>query len=211
MAMEIWFLRHGETEWNAERRIQGSTAWTDLTGEGVRLAEETARAMAEAGVTFDRAYTSPYLRAARTARIVCGRLGLEPVADARLREMSFGRYEGTLIGEGRFADANIRSCFLDPPSYVPDGGETFDEVAARVRDFVFGEMAPLEGSVRRVLAVAHGVVLRTAVRLATGAPLGDFWRGAQPNCCVHVFSLAGGRLSLVGSTFPPMRDLDRFL
>ena len=52
--MEIYFLRHGETEWNRERRIQGSTEWTDLTGDGVRLAEETLGGMLAQGLTFDR-------------------------------------------------------------------------------------------------------------------------------------------------------------
>ena len=43
--MEIYFLRHGETEWNKVHRIQGSTEWTDLTDEGVRLAEATRDGM----------------------------------------------------------------------------------------------------------------------------------------------------------------------
>ena len=68
--MEIYFLRHGETEWNRERRIQGSTAWTDLTDEGVRLAEAALGGMLARGLAFDRIFSSPYRRAMHTAQII---------------------------------------------------------------------------------------------------------------------------------------------
>ena len=195
--MEVYFLRHGETEWNREKRIQGSTEWTDLTQEGVRAAEAARDGMLAAGLKFDRLYTSPYRRALHTAQIIGAGLGLEPVVDRRLRELSFGRYEGTEYGEGRFADDNIRACFKDPPRYVArDGAESFEEAAARVKDFFDAELAPLEGCCARVLAVAHGGILRTLLRLASGMPLEDFWKGSQPNCCAHVVDFAGGSIAL---------------
>ena len=195
--MEVYFLRHGETAWNRERRIQGSTAWTDLTEEGVRLAEATRDGMLARGLKFDRLFASPYLRAMHTAKILGAGLGLEPVPDDRLREISFGPYEGTRYGEGLFADDNIRACFEDPPRYVARGGaESFEEVSERVRDFIRQELAPLAATCRRVLAVAHGGILRTVLGLATGRPLADFWKGRQPNCCAHVATLGEGGLSL---------------
>ena len=62
--------------------------------------------------------------------------------------------------------------------------------------FLDDELAPLSGRFARVLAVAHGGILRTVLRLAAGVPLEDFWRGAQPNCCAHVVEYADGRLAL---------------
>ena len=195
--MEIYFLRHGETEWNREHRIQGSTAWTDLTEDGVRLAETTLDGMRARGLEFDRLFSSPYRRALHTARILGDGLGLEPEVDDRLREISFGPYEGTRYGEGLFVDDNIRACFQDPPRYVArDGAESFEAVAARVRDFIDRELAPLSATCSRVLAVAHGGILRTVLGLAMNRPLADFWKGTQPNCCAHVVTLAGGILSL---------------
>ena len=195
--MEVYFLRHGETAWNRERRIQGSTAWTDLTDEGVRVAEAARDGIRAAGLTFDRLYASPYRRALHTAQIIGAGLGLEPVVDNRIREISFGPYEGTRYSEGRFADDNIRACFLDPPAYVArDGGEPFDAVAARVQDFFDNELAPQADRLSRVLAVAHGGILRTVLRLAAGIPLADFWKGTQPNCCAHVIDFSDGRLTL---------------
>ena len=195
--MEVFFLRHGETEWNAERRIQGSTEWTDLTDAGVRVAEATRDGLLSKGITFGRLYSSPYRRALRTAQILGAGLGLEPIVDRRLREISFGAYEGTHYGEGRFADDNIRCCFQDPPRYAaPEGAESFDAVAARVKDFLDNELAPLADRCARVLAVAHGGILRTVLRVAAQVPLADFWKGAQPNCCCHVVDLSNGQLSL---------------
>lgn len=188
--MEVYFLRHGETAWNKERRIQGSTAWTDLTDDGVRLAEATRDGMLAKGLKFDRLFTSPYMRAMHTARILGEGFGLEPVADSRLCEISFGPYEGTRYSDGLFVDDNIRSCFKDPPSYVArDGAESFETVRERVKNFIDTELKPLAATCRRVLVVAHGGILRTVVGLATERPLADFWKGHQPNCCAHIASL----------------------
>lgn len=195
--MEVYFLRHGETEWNREKRIQGSTEWTDLTCEGVRIAEAARDGLLAEGLKFDRLYSSPYRRAFHTAQIIGAGLGLEPTVENRLREISFGPYEGTHYSEGRFADDNIRSCFVDPPRYVaPKGAESFDAVAARVKDFFDLELAPMAGRLERVLAIAHGGILRTVLRLASNIPLADFWKGAQPNCCAHVVDFSEGRISL---------------
>ena len=195
--MEIYFLRHGETEWNREHRIQGSTEWTDLTDNGVRLAEATRDGMIEKGLKFDRIFSSPYRRAFHTAQILGAGFGIEPVVDDRLREISFGPYEGTRYGKGLFADDNIMACFFDPPRYVArDGAEPFDAVAVRVRAFIDEALAPLASTCSRVLVVAHGGILRTVLRLTASLSLADFWKGEQPNCCAHVCSISGGRIAL---------------
>ena len=195
--MKVYFLRHGETEWNREKRIQGSTGWIDLTSDGVRVAEATRDGMLSSGLSFDRLYSSPYRRALHTAQIIGAGFGLEPVVDRRLHEISFGPYEGTFYGEGRFADDNIRCCFKDPLNYASrEGCESFDDVLARVKDFFDMELAPLASRFSRVLVVAHGGVLRTVLRLAANIPLEDFWKGAQPNCCAHIVDVAEGHVAL---------------
>jgi broad specificity phosphatase PhoE len=194
--MEVYFLRHGETPWNCEKKIQGSTGWIDLTDFGVELAERTRDGFKAAGISFDRVFASPLRRAFHTAQIVAEGFGMKPEPDARLREMCFGQYEGSLMGDGSFADDNIRACFKDPASFVPCGGESFDDVMARVRDFFDNVLSPLEGKVERVLAVSHGAFMRSVIRYVTGRPLKDYWQGVQPNCCVHVIEMSGGRSSV---------------
>ena len=176
--MLICFLRHGETLWNREKRIQGTTPHTDLTDFGVRLAEWTRDGLAARGIRFDRAYTSPLRRAAHTAEIILRGQGCPLVADARLREMAFGPYEGTTMGDGRWEDENIRAMFQDPENYrAPDGAETFE-----------------------VLAVSHGGLMRTLLRILQKTPLTSYWQGRQPNCCAHLVSLEKGVFSLVGQS-----------
>ena len=89
-ALEIHFLRHGETAWNRSRVMQGSIPYTDLTMRGVRMAEATAEGMAAAGVRYDKIYASNLLRAYRTAEIVAKKQGLVPIVDSRIREMGMG-------------------------------------------------------------------------------------------------------------------------
>lgn len=196
--MKIYLLRHGETAWNRGKRLQGSTDWTELTEFGVRLAEMTRDGMVSAGLEFDRIYTSPYRRAVQTAEIVSAPFGREPKPDSRICEMSFGEYEGSSTVDGEYADENIRACFKDPERYVARGvAESFDDVAARIRDFLDNELRPLEHDCRNVLVVAHGGVMRTVRRMLKGIPLADFWKGRQPNCSVHELELKDGVFSLV--------------
>ena len=196
--MRIYFIRHGETLWNREKKIQGTTPYTDLTDFGVKLAEMTREGLAMRSIRFDRAYTSPLRRAVHTAEIILGGQSCPLVADSRLREMSFGRYEATRIGEGLWADENIRAMFTDPVNYrPPEGAETFESVAERLRDFLDNVIKPLEGSCENVLAISHGGAMRTLVRLMLDIPLAAYWKGRQPNCCAHIVSLEHGSFTLV--------------
>lgn len=195
--MKIYFLRHGRTEWNANNRIQGSNEKIDLDDEGVKQAEGVAEGFRRAGLEFDRIYSSPYRRAMHTAEIVCAKTGGSPVSDGRISEICFGEYEGTPFFEAGFSDDNIRAAFEDPEKYVPRGGETYQQVLARVRDFLERELKPLEGKCEKVLAVAHGGVLHAVVTLVLGLDVSRFWEGRQRNCCVHEIGLENGSFTLL--------------
>ncbi|MBR4654190.1 MAG: histidine phosphatase family protein [Kiritimatiellae bacterium] len=199
-AVEVYFLRHGETTWNRAGLLQGSIAYTDLTRKGVLMAEETARGMSAAGIRFDRIYASPYLRARHTADLIAkGMGGPAPIEDERLREMCFGWYEGKPCRKGDWPDENLRRLFEEPDGYVPhgEGAETFKKVGRRLRDFLEGEIRPLDGKVERVLCVAHSIVLRALVRELAGdnAPASAM-KTLQCNCCVHVVRYEDGRFTL---------------
>ena len=195
--MRIFFLRHGQTDWNARHLIQGGVADIDLNADGVRQVESAADAISRAGLSFDRVYTSPYRRAVHTAEIVCSRVGGVPVPDERIHEINFGEYEGTPYLEGGFLDDNIRAAFENTPAYVPRGGESFEQVLSRVRSFLEDELKPLEGSCRNVFVVAHGGILHAVVTLVLGLDVSRFWEGRQRNCCIHVVDLVNGRFDLV--------------
>jgi len=193
--MLIRFLRHGETEWNRTGRIQGATPFVDLTDAGVNETQRLAESYAAKAESFDRLYTSPLLRARRTAEIIGEVLGLMPIQDDRLREMSFGRYEGTRYGKSetggfRFVDANIRCCFDDPSKYAPPPtAESFDRVLRRVASFV-KEMSGIPASTTgRILVVTHGGVICAVQCLLKGMEMSDFWKGMVGNLMTIEFDL----------------------
>ena len=194
--MEVYLMRHGETPWNREKKIQGSTEWVDLTDFGVELAVQARDGLIQSGLSFDRIFSSPLKGAFHTAEIVAAGFGMLPEKDVRLQEMAFGRYEGTHMLDGSFEDDNIRACFKNPEAFVPDGGESFDDVLARAREFFEQAILPLENKADRVLAVSHGAFMRSAIRYITGRPLKDYWQGVQPNCCVHILDVLNGKITV---------------
>ena len=194
--MEIVFMRHGQTEWNVRHLLQGANRDICLTEEGVRQVTSAAEGLVRIGWTFDRIYVSPYRRARQSAEIVCAKIGGTPIVDERVREISFGEYEGTPYLNGSYVDDNIRLAFECPTKYVPHGGESYEEVKSRCRDFLENELKPLEGSCDRVLVVAHGGLLRAVLSVVEDACLDDYWSGRQPNCCAHLVELKDGRLAL---------------
>lgn len=200
-AFDVYFLRHGQTDWNRERRLQGSVSHPRLTEEGRRMAVETGAGMAASGLHFDRIYTSPYVRAQETAELVARTTGPKPVPDRRLREMCFGKYEGQRYGKGSYPDENLR-CFFegDAEKYMPqgEGAESFVQVQARLCDFLEKELRPQDGKVTNILCVAHSLVLKSLVReLAGDGASTASKKTLQPNCCVHVVRYEEGRFSLV--------------
>lgn len=150
----ILLLRHGETFWNRERRIQGH-AESDLTPLGERQAQAMARLAAElvAREPGDdwRLVSSPIGRARRTAEAVAAATGLTIELDPRLAEICCGQWEGRLRAE--LTDVDPAQPMGEWIFSAP-GGETFEDVMARARGWL--EDLPAEPG-RRVVAVSHGV------------------------------------------------------
>jgi probable phosphoglycerate mutase len=153
----IYLVRHGETEFNRERRIQGHVD-SPLTARGVRQAQAVAGLLADmtAGEAGWRVVTSPLGRARATAEIVARRLGVPKVEeDRRLIELSWGDWDGRLRGEleAEYPDAFGRTGWaFDAPT-----GESYEAVQARLADWLAS--LPPEPE-RRIIAVSHGVAGR---------------------------------------------------
>ena len=164
----ILLVRHGETEWNRERRIQGRFD-SPLTGSGVAQAHAIGRLVQKLpGATSAWIVASPLGRATRTAEIIARHLLArpEPTIDDRLREVSAGSWDGltfrdielrspgTFDGDGRY-EWNFRA----------PGGETYDGFAARVAEWMSDAVAaPF------LIAVTHGVVSRVLRGLYASLP-----------------------------------------
>jgi broad specificity phosphatase PhoE len=152
----IYLVRHGQTQFNRERRIQGRFD-SPLTDLGVRQARAVAGLLKDLIREPDgwRIVSSPLGRASATAAIVAERLGLSVELDERLREISWGEFDGRLRAdlETEHPETFGRTGWaFDAPS-----GEPYEEVAARVREWL-ADLPPEPE--RRIIAVSHGVTGR---------------------------------------------------
>ncbi len=100
--MIICLIRHGQTNWNSQRKIQGRTD-NLLNDAGRAEAEKVAEYLKKNDPRWDQVFSSPLKRALETGRIIAGRLGLpDPIVHPGLTERQFGVFEGTVINENTF-------------------------------------------------------------------------------------------------------------
>ena len=149
----FWFLRHGETDWNAQGLSQGNTD-IPLNSVGLAQARRAARTLAGIG-GIATIVASPLVRARVTAEIAAEALGLPVALDDGLREVAFGEQEGKPMGD--WYDDWIAG------DYTPEGAEPFATLLARAVAAVNRATA----MPAPVLVVAHGALFR-ALRLAFG-------------------------------------------
>ena len=163
----ICLVRHGETEWNMERRIQGQID-VELNATGLNQAAAAGSWLRTAGITA--LYSSDLRRAWATARVIGAALGLIPVAVPELRERRYGIFEGLTYDEARarFPDGYAAFARRDA-DYSFDGGESLRQMAARVTGKL-EEIATAHPG-RNVAVVLHGGVLDIVNHFVRGNPL----------------------------------------
>ena len=192
--MNIYFMRHGETIWNHMGKIQGSSD-IELTDYGRQLARDTRDGFEKDGIRFQKIFSSPYKRAMETAKIIQEKQTADIVTDERIREMCFGKYEGLSLKMIKDSDPNIQACFSVPSRYQADpSGESFQELYERTQQFLTEKLLPMEQdtSVRNVLVVCHGAVIRAFLTQIRHMELDEFWTIHQPNCSVNLVTLQNG-------------------
>lgn len=202
--IRLYFIRHGQTEFNAQGRVQG---WSDspLTAQGYAATEIIARKLAE--IRFDYAFCSDFQRTRRTAEIILAHNSAKPklVELSGLREINFGKYESgpesvmwgdalrvmglttrqELFVNGRFrhealeiiADNDETGAAERPEAFVERLMLTLADIVARVK----------AGGGENVLVVSHGAAIRMIV-----TRLGGEVYGVLPNSSLTVISWADG-------------------
>ena len=162
-ATRIIAVRHGETPWNRERRIQGHTD-IDLNDLGRWQAARAGDALKDE--TVAAIYASDLLRAHHTAQAIAQYAGVAVVTHRGLRERHFGIFEGQTheaIAERWPEDA--RRWKIREPDFAPTGGESPNDVLERVRRTINELAAPHLD--QQIVVVAHGGVMDMLYRLAT--------------------------------------------
>lgn len=187
--MKLYIMRHGETDWNKERRLQGQ-ADIPLNANGRQTAGETSRGMKH--LMFDAAYTSPLIRAAETARLVIDQRRIPLRIDERLKEMSFGPYEGLCCAKENWEipDQGFENFFLAPDRYQPPkGADSFKMVIDRVAVFM-EDVVRTQPPESNILVVAHGVVVGAFLAIAENRSIAEFWQDrVQKNCAVNILDV----------------------
>ena len=187
----IFLARHGESDWNVEKRFQGHSD-RPLTNRG----REQAHALADlvASEEIDAVYTSPLSRARETAEIVATRAGLEPIALPELREVDTGSWSGLsrVDVEARFPEGFAR--WRSGGSGWEDG-ETYEEMAERV----IGALRTIaeDHPDGRVLVISHGGPIRAIHAAAEGVAIDDYRRlkPVEPNARLSTVAVENGRVT----------------
>ncbi|CAI0950028.1 Alpha-ribazole phosphatase [Serratia quinivorans] len=164
--LQVYLVRHGETEWNAARRIQGQSD-SPLTANGEHQARLVAQRVSKQGITH--VITSDLGRTRRTAQIIAEACGCEVINDPRLRELHMGVLEERLIDSLTPQEEQWRKQMVDGTAdgRIPQG-ESMSELGDRMREALESCLMLPEGS--KPLIVSHGIALGCLISTVLGLP-----------------------------------------
>lgn len=191
--MKLYIMRHGETELNKKKLLQGQMD-TPLSEAGEAQAREAGCKIRARGLSFDRIYSSPLRRAVRTAQLA-GEIPEESVRiDGRLTELDYGPFEGKGYEE---LDKGMYAFFEDPlHNPPPEGIESVERLIGRVTDFLqdlerdYRENAEkFSGGSGNILLVTHGVAIRAMMAYLRQMTGKEIWHLMIDNCEMFVTEL----------------------
>ena len=161
---EIILIRHGETEWNSQKRMQGHSN-SDLSEVGRGQIQALGELMKN--VSFDHIYSSDSLRTRQTAEAITQYSGHTLQFDQRIREKNLGVFEGLTSTEAKERHPEIYRLFKTAgANYVIDEGESTQQLLERALEFI--EEIRLRHPQERVVMVTHGGVVRVLMKHALG-------------------------------------------
>ena len=183
VATRICIIRHGETDWNVENRIQGHT---DIPLNVTGQAQALAMAFNAAHHRFNAIYSSDLVRALETARVLAQREDLEVRCLPQLRERHFGLFQGLTAAQGAEHHPEAYAHYMArDPDYDFGTGESLRRFAERVGDVI--DWLVRHHSGQTIAAVSHSGVLDVVYRRATGRPLSTPRDFKIPNCALNWF------------------------
>ncbi|ALB65532.1 2,3-diphosphoglycerate-dependent phosphoglycerate mutase GpmB [Cronobacter dublinensis] len=178
--LQVYLVRHGETQWNAERRIQGQSD-SPLTEKGEHQAMQVAQRAKALGITH--IISSDLGRTRRTAEIIARGCGCDVILDARLRELDMGILERRHLDTLTDEEEGWRRQLVNgtPDGRIPQG-ESMQEVSDRMHGALNACLELPEGS--RPLLVSHGMALGCLVSTILGLPAYAERRLRLRNCSI---------------------------
>ncbi len=176
-SIKLLLIRHGETDWNFEGRMQGQID-INLNQRGQEQAEQTAALLR--ATPIDAVFSSDLQRALQTASALAKEKGFSVQPDPRLREVHLGDWQGCLVSEVENSHVslfNLRA--KDPFSFAPPGGESTPQVIDRVQSFLRDLETRHQG--KTVAVVSHGFTLAVLRALYQPAPVEHLFRLVPKN------------------------------
>jgi len=195
---EILLIRHGETDWNAERRLQGHLD-IDLNAAGVRQVAALGEALR--GEALDAIFTSDLRRALQTAQAIAAKSGAKMNVETSLRERCYGAFEGLRYAEisALYPQDYAALKSRDMDARFPEGAnkaETLREFSARSVAAIHGLV--VNGNYRKIAVVTHGGVLDCINRAARGLDFSQPRDFEIPNAGVNRLRWDGAKLHICG-------------
>ncbi len=168
---EIFLVRHAQTQWNVERRMQGKCE-SELTSLGIEQSFLLSLKLSK--VNFSAIYSSPSIRSYKTAKILIEHREKDIFQSDLLREIDFGSWEGRTINDIQVNDTELFFIYKNMPSaFRAPGGETFGEVQERAFKFIDSISEKHFG--QKILTVTHGGLIRTVLTKLKGFSLDEVW------------------------------------
>jgi broad specificity phosphatase PhoE len=186
------FLRHGETTWNAEDRLQGQkdSPLSPLGWRQIRLAARKVAALKP-----DVIYSSDLSRAVAAAELVARKLKVPFASTPELRERNFGEWEGSTSAEvWRLCPIEAQAHRDDPANFRPPGGESRADVCRRIAAFIQPLLEKHSG--RKVFISAHGGPIKAAICYALSCAPETWLRLDIDNASLTIIEQRDGKLFL---------------
>lgn len=168
---KLYIVRHGQTEWNVQKRLQGHKD-SPLTKLGILQAQWARDGMKD--IPIDVIYSSTTGRAYKTAQIIRGSREIPIIAEKNLRELNMGNWEGQRALDIEKEDPKKYHCFWNTPHlYKATSGETYFDVQKRALKVVKNIINLHKG--KTVLIVTHTTTLKLIMAYFEGRPLSKLW------------------------------------
>lgn len=175
----IYLLRHGQTDWNRERRAQGQQE-SRLTDLGRQQARELGQRLTEQ--PLDSIYCSSSVRTRETAELAFGARHMDILYCDKLREIRMGAWEGRLYDDIRNEDqVQFDAFWQSPDKFSVDGAETFLELQQRAISRV--EEILMNSGHQHIAIVSHGAWIKSLLCAIEQRPLNQLWHPPRMHNC----------------------------
>lgn len=179
--MKLFFIRHGQTDWNVSKKIQGSSN-TELNSNGIIQAEKLGKELLEGNYNISKIYSSPQKRALETAKILSKITNISYESSEGLKEISFGQWEGLTWNEVKeHYKCEYDEWYINRRYTTPPKGETYHNMLSRVLSTLNDIVKNNSGN---VAIVTHSAVIMCLQCYLSNTPFKDMTKFKTKNTSI---------------------------